>query len=186
MSAFLTHRVLCKFSSHLTDFTLLSTSHSKDLKTSLLQYSHNKTNARVYHFLNSDPENAYASIIKTYVQNDTGCPHILEHLATCGSKKYPIRDPFFNMLKRSVNTYMNAWTGDDFTSYPFSSANPTDWRNLYGVYLDMSLSALLNELDFRQEGWRYEIGEDGKRELKGIVLNEMKGAYQDSDRQMIK
>lgn len=90
------------------------------------------------------------------------------------------------MLKRSVNTYMNAWTGDDFTSYPFSSANPTDWRNLYGVYLDMSLSALLNELDFRQEGWRYEIGEDGKRELKGIVLNEMKGAYQDSDRQLIK
>ena len=81
---------------------------------------------------------------------------------------------------------MNAWTGDDFTSYPFSSATPTDWKNLYNVYLDMSFKASLNELDFRQEGWRYEINAEGKRELKGIVLNEMKGAYQDSDRQLFK
>nr|VVW86770.1 unnamed protein product [Nymphaea colorata] len=75
------------------------------------------------------------------------------------------------MLRRSVNTYMNAWTGDDFTSYPFSSANPADWRNLYRVYLDMSLKASLHELDFRQEGWRFELDSEGKRELKGIVLN---------------
>ena len=73
------------------------------------------------------------------------------------------------MIRRSVNTFMNAWTGDDFTSYPFSSANPTDWKNLYNVYLDMSFKASLNELDFRQEGWRYEINAEGKRELKGIV-----------------
>jgi Zn-dependent M16 (insulinase) family peptidase len=66
-----------------------------------------------------------------------------------------VRDPFFNMLRRSVSTYMNAWTGDDFTSYPFSSANPADWRNLYKVYLDMTLRARLHELDFRQEGWRF-------------------------------
>jgi len=75
------------------------------------------------------------------------------------------------MIKRSVNTYMNAWTGDDFTAYPFSSANPTDWRNLYQVYLDMSLRPLLNKLDFLQEGWRFEINEKGEKELKGIVLN---------------
>jgi Zn-dependent M16 (insulinase) family peptidase len=185
----ISNRILHRFSSQYPlspSFTLLSSTRSNDLKAHLHLYSHNKTNARIYHFQNSDPENAFASIVKTYVHNDTGCPHILEHLATCGSKKYPIRDPFFNMLKRSVYTYMNAWTGDDFTSYPFSSANPADWQNLHKVYLDMSMNALLNELDFRQEGWRYEINEANNRELKGIVLNEMKGAYQDSDRQLIK
>lgn len=88
------------------------------------------------------------------------------------------------MLKRSVNTYMNAWTGDDFTAYPFSSANPKDHQNLYSVYLDMSLKPLLNELDFRQEGWRWEYSQSGEKELKGIVLNEMKGAYQNPERQM--
>lgn len=82
------------------------------------------------------------------------------------------------MLKRSVNTYMNAWTGEDFTCYPFSSANPKDWNNLFGVYTDMSFRPLLNELDFMQEGWRYEINENGEKEIKGIVFNEMKGAYQ--------
>jgi Zn-dependent M16 (insulinase) family peptidase len=67
------------------------------------------------------------------------------------------------MLRRSVNTYMNAWTGDDFTSYLFSSANPTDWRNLYQVYLDMTLRASLHELDFRQEGWRFELAKEGQK-----------------------
>jgi Zn-dependent M16 (insulinase) family peptidase len=82
------------------------------------------------------------------------------------------------MLKRSVNTYMNAWTGEDFTCYPFSSSNPKDWNNLLNVYTDMSFKPLLNELDFMQEGWRYEINEKGQKEIKGIVFNEMKGAYQ--------
>lgn len=95
-------------------------------------------------------------MVQTLPSNDKGCPHILEHLACCGSQRYPIRDPFFNMLKRSVNSYMNAWTGEDFTAYPFSSPNPKDFSNLYQVYLDMSMRPLLNELDFRQEGWRYE------------------------------
>lgn len=89
------------------------------------------------------------------------------------------------MIKRSVNTYMNAWTGDDFTAYPFASANRTDWGNLYKVYLDMAFQPLLNKLDFRQEGWRFEVDEDAQKQIKGIVLNEMKGAYQDADRQLI-
>lgn len=80
---------------------------------------------------------------------------------------------------------MNAWTGDDFTAYPFASANPKDWFNLYHVYLDMTLRPLLHRLDFMQEGWRYELDEEGNKVLKGIVLNEMKGAYQDSDRQLM-
>lgn len=155
----ITRKILNKFSTHTPanspHFTLLSATPAPDLKATLLQYTHTPTNSRVYHFQNNDPENAFASVVKTYVLNDTGCPHILEHLACCGSQKYPVRDPFFNMLRRSVSTYMNAWTGDDFTSYPFSSANPTDWRNLYKVYLDMTLRARLHELDFRQEGWRF-------------------------------
>lgn len=93
---------------------------------------------------NSDPDNCFAPIVKTLPKNNTGCPHILEHLACCGSERYPIRDPFFNMLKRSTNTYMNAWTGDDFTSYPFSSANPQDFQNLYKVYLDLCLKPNLH------------------------------------------
>ena len=80
---------------------------------------------------------------------------------------------------------MNAWTGDDFTAYPFSSPNYKDWFNLYSVYLDMTFKPLLNRLDFMQEGWRFEMDEEGNKVLKGIVLNEMKGAYQDSDRQLM-
>jgi Zn-dependent M16 (insulinase) family peptidase len=161
----MTQRILHPFGSAvgIGTFKHVSTIYSEDLKMHLHQFAHGKTDARIYHFENSDPDNAYASIVKTYVQNDKGCPHILEHLACCGSQKYPIRDPFFNMIKRSVNTYMNAWTGDDFTSYPFSSANPKDWQNLYKVYLDMSLKPLLNELDFRQEGWRYELNSEGAK-----------------------
>lgn len=114
----------------------------------------------IYNIKADDPDNTFAPVVKTLVENDTGCPHILEHLACCGSHRYPIRDPFFNMLKRSVNTYMNAWTGEDFTAYPFSSANSKDFNNLYSVYLDMSLRPNLHELDFRQEGWRYELTPD--------------------------
>lgn len=109
----------------------------------------------VYNLKTNNSDNTFAPVVRTLPENDTGCPHILQHLACCGSERFPIRDPFFNMLRRSVNTYMNAWTGDDFTAYPFSSANPKDFDNLYKVYLDMCLRPLLNELDFRQEGWRY-------------------------------
>ena len=140
----LARRVLRFSSAASPHFALLSATDAPDLKATLLQYAHPGTNARVYHFRNRDPESAFASVVKTYVLNDSGCPHILEHLATCGSEKFPVRDPFFNMLKRSVNTYMNAWTGDDFTAYLFSSANTADWQNLYRVYLDMTLRASLH------------------------------------------
>lgn len=126
----------------------------------------------------------FAAVVKTFAANDKGCPHILEHLTCCGSEKYPIRDPFFNMIKRSVNTYMNAWTGDDFTCYPFSSVNHKDWNNLYSVYLDMVFKPQLKELDFLQEGWRFELDAAGNRSFKGVVLNEMKGTEQDADRQL--
>lgn len=142
-------------------FTHLHSCYSDDMKVHLHQYQHQATKAHIYHFQNSDPENAFASVVKTFASNNKGCPHILEHLACCGSEKYPIRDPFFNMIKRSVNSYMNAWTGDDFTCYPFSSPNLKDWNNLYRVYLDMSLKPILHKLDFHQEGWRYQINQQG-------------------------
>jgi Zn-dependent M16 (insulinase) family peptidase len=126
----ITAKLIYRFSQsqpHLQNFTHISSIPSPTRNLTLHQYSHNQTKARVYHFESEDREKAYASIIKTFVTNSKGCPHILEHLACCGSDKYPIRDPFFNMIKRSVNSYMNAWTGDDFTAYPFASANAKDW-----------------------------------------------------------
>ena len=160
----LTKTVLRRYSqssSVYNNYQHLESTQSSTFNLALHQYSHSQTQARIYHFQNEDEEKCFASIVKTLVGNNKGCPHILEHLACCGSERYPIRDPFFNMIKRSVNSYMNAWTGDDFTSYPFASANPKDWHNLYQVYLDMSLRPLLNKHDFRQEGWRFEIDEQG-------------------------
>lgn len=99
--------------------------------------------------------------------NSTGLPHILEHLVLCGSKSFPVRDPFFKMLNRSLATFMNAMTGADYTMYPFSTQNYVDYRNLQKVYLDAVLMPNLKESDFRQEGWRLEHTnpEDMKSEL---------------------
>lgn len=125
-------------------------------------------------------DNVFAVLFRTPPDDHTGKPHILEHLATCGTSKYPVRDPFFNMIKRSLNTYMNAWTGSDFTMYPFSTQNVKDFNNLLSVYLEMSFFPRLDYLDFRQEGHRIEFKEwnDPKTDLeyKGVVYNEMKGA----------
>jgi len=131
----------------------------------------------------SDTDNVFSVLFRTPPDDHTGKTHILEHLATCGSKHYPVRDPFFNMLKRSLNTYMNAWTGSDFTMYPFSTQNVQDFRNLLSVYTDMAFAPNLNYFDFRQEGHRLEFveSEDPESGLmrKGVVYNEMKGAMSD-------
>ena len=144
------------------------------------QLEHMNTGARFLHLDSSDMDNVFAVLFRTPPDDHTGKPHILEHLATCGTEKYPIRDPFFNMIKRSLNTYMNAWTGSDFTMYPFSSQNAKDFNNLLSVYLEMSFFPRLNYQDFRQEGHRLEFKEwnDPTTELeqKGVVYNEMKGA----------
>jgi Zn-dependent M16 (insulinase) family peptidase len=112
--------------------------------------------------------------------DSTGVAHILEHTALCGSEKYPVRDPFFMMIRRSLNTFMNAFTSSDWTAYPFASQNKKDFNNLLGVYLDSVFFARLDPLDFAQEGHRLEFAEpaDTSSELtyKGVVFNEMKGA----------
>lgn len=146
---------------------------------------HAATGAKWLHLDSSDTDNVFAVMFRTPPDDHTGKPHILEHLALCGSRHYPVRDPFFNMIKRSLNTFMNAWTGSDFTMYPFSSQNAQDYRNLLSVYTDAAFLPNLNYLDFRQEGHRLEFTdpEDPKSGLKfhGVVYNEMKGAMSDPD-----
>ena len=118
--------------------------------------------------------------LRTVPDDSSGVAHILEHTALCGSEKYPVRDPFFMMIRRSLNTFMNAFTSSDWTAYPFASQNRKDFDNLLKVYLDSVFFARLDPLDFAQEGHRLEFSnaEDCNTPLtfKGVVFNEMKGA----------
>ena len=140
---------------------------------------HLKTGARWMHCGADDPNNVFNVAFRTTPTDDTGVAHILEHTALCGSEKYPVRDPFFNMLRRSLSTFMNAMTAAH-TCYPFSTMNQTDYYNLLGVYLDAAFFPKLTREDFLQEGHRLEFSrmDDPTSELtiKGVVFNEMKGA----------
>ena len=117
--------------------------------------------------------------LRTVPKDSSGVAHILEHTALCGSARFPVRYPFFSMLRRSLNTFMNAFTASDYTAYPFASVNPKDFYNLLDVYLDAVFFARLDPLDFAQEGHRVEFSEpdnpDSPLVYKGVVLNEMKG-----------
>ncbi len=132
------------------------------------------------HFASANTENVFLVGLKTVPFDNSGVAHILEHTALCGSEKYPVRDPFFMMIRRSLNTFMNAFTSSDWTAYPFASKNKKDFRNLLEVYLDAVFFARLDELDFLQEGHRLEFvdADNPETELtyKGVVYNEMKGA----------
>jgi hypothetical protein len=132
------------------------------------------------HIAADDPENMFCLSFQTIPTKSDGVAHILEHTVLCGSEKYPVKDPFFAMQRRSLNTFMNAFTGPDFTCYPAASQVPKDFYNLLEVYLDAVFHPNLNELSFLQEGHRLEftIPEDPSSPLenKGIVFNEMKGA----------
>ena len=142
---------------------------------------HKHCNAQWLHMENpADSTNAFSIHLKTVPQDSTGIAHILEHCTLCGSKKYPVRDPFMKMLNRSLAS-MNAMTGPDYTFYPFSTPNKKDFYNLMQVYLDSVFNPLLREMDFRQEGWRLDKDQDtGKLAIKGVVFNEMKGAFADA------
>lgn len=166
-------------------FKLLSKDYFPDYQFTLLKFKHQELGMVHYHIDTSDTNNCFSVTFKTVPDDNTGKMHILEHLALCGSQKYPVRDPFFNMIKRSLNTYMNAWTGPDFTSYPFSSANKKDFYNLLSVYGESVFKPLLRKTDFMQEGWRLELEDpenlDSAIKLKGVVYNEMKGVYENPD-----
>jgi len=152
----------------------------KTLNLVIEEYEHQKTGAVHYHLASDNPENVFLVALRTVPMDSTGVAHILEHTALCGSKKYPVRDPFFMMIRRSLNTFMNAFTSSDWTAYPFASQNTKDFQNLLEVYLDAVFFSSLNELDFAQEGHRIEFAEpdnsDSALEYKGVVFNEMKGA----------
>lgn len=137
---------------------------------------HEASGARHYHLASSDENNAFMVAFPTLPEDSSGVAHILEHTALCGSERYPVRDPFFMMLRRSLNTYMNAFTSSDSTAYPFATCNRKDFDNLLGVYLDAAFAPRLDPLDFAQEGWRYDFDAGGALEYHGVVYNEMKGA----------
>lgn len=149
------------------------------LHATFVEYRHRVTGARHIHLGTDNSENVFLVAFKTMPEDSTGVAHVLEHTALCGSKRFPVRDPFFLMIRRSLNTFMNAFTASDWTAYPFASTNAQDFDNLLRVYLDAAFFPELNALDFAQEGIRRELvaGEAGERlEYKGVVFNEMKGA----------
>ncbi len=158
----------------------------KELRCVFYELEHASTGARHIHIQNDDAENTFSVAFKTVPRDSTGVAHILEHTALCGSGNYPVRDPFFSMLKRSLSTFMNAFTASDWTMYPFSTQTPKDYYNLMGVYLDAAFFPNLDELSFMQEGHRLEIeeGDPVKLVYKGVVYNEMKGAMSSPDQVM--
>ena len=146
------------------------------IDASLIELEHETTKARHIHIGNTDRENTFGVFFRTVPEDSTGVAHILEHTVLCGSEKFKVRDPFFSMIKRSLSTFMNAFTASDWTMYPFSSQNEKDYYNLMDVYLDAAFFPNIDELSFKQEGHRLELTPEGELEYKGVVYNEMKGA----------
>ena len=157
-------------------FELLEHRHIEALSMDVLISQHVKTGAMHYHLAHPSDENAFLVGFRTQPMDSKGEAHILEHVALCGSKKFPVRDPFFSMIKRSLNTFMNAMTAADWTAYPYATQNKNDYFNLLDVYLDAAFFPNIHPLDFAQEGIRVELDADDKPQFKGIVFNEMKGA----------
>ncbi|NOY14223.1 MAG: peptidase M16, partial [Deltaproteobacteria bacterium] len=153
------------------------------INATMIRLQHQSTGARFMHLQRDDDNHLFAVGFRTPPDDSTGVAHILEHTALCGSQRFPVRDPFFSMLKRSLNSFMNAMTASDWTLYPFSSMNHKDFQNLLEIYLDAAFYPRLTERDFRQEGHRLEFAEldnpQSPLEYKGVVYNEMKGAMSD-------
>ena len=139
-------------------------------------YKHSKFNTQHIHLDADNDEKVFMVAFRTIPEDSSGVAHILEHTSLCGSEKYPVRDPFFMMIRRSLNSFMNAFTSSDWTAYPFATQNNKDFKNLLDVYVDSAFFPRLDPLDFSQEGHRLEIDSEDKLEIKGVVFNEMKGA----------
>lgn len=155
----------------------------KELNTKFLLFIHKKTGAEVLVGENNDENKTFGISFDTPQNNSTGIAHILEHSILCGSEKFPVKEPFVILLQNSLNTFLNAFTFGDKTMYPVASMNEQDFYNLALVYLDSVFYPRITENIFKQEGWHYEL-EEGKDlpEYKGVVFNEMKGAYSDAQR----
>lgn len=162
----------------LSGFILERVEHILELRATAYIFTHQKTGARVFHLFNDDTNNLFSIAFRTPVHNSTGVPHILEHSVLCGSKKFPIKDPFQELLKGSLQTFLNALTYPDKTMYPVSSQVEKDFYNLVDVYCDAVFNPLLTENTFYQEGWHFDVENMEKNVgIKGIVYNEMKGVY---------
>jgi len=161
-------------------FQFLRSQPIPSLNVTVEEYEHKATGARHIHLSADNDENVFLVALRTVPQDSTGVAHILEHTALCGSERYPVRDPFFMMTRRSLNTFMNAFTSSDWTAYPFASVNRKDFDNLLQVYMDAVFFSRLDPLDFAQEGHRLEFAEadnpNSELQFKGVVYNEMKGA----------
>lgn len=161
-------------------FKLIRATEIPELQCFLRELIHEPSGARIMHIENEDPENLFCLSFQTLPYNSNGVAHILEHTVLCGSRKFPVKDPFFAMNRRSLNTFLNALTGADFTCYPAASQVPQDFYNLLEVYLDAVFHPILDERSFLQEGHRLEFSHPSDPhtplEFKGIVYNEMKGA----------
>ena len=170
--------------SGLQAYELLQQETLTDIRSEGYLLRHKKSGARIMLIRNEDDNKVFNIAFRTTPSDSTGVAHIIEHTVLCGSEKYPSKDPFVELVKGSMNTFLNAMTYPDKTMYPVASCNDQDFRNLMDVYLDAVFHPNIyrNELIFRQEGWSYQL-EDAEDELvyNGVVYNEMKGAYSSPD-----
>ncbi len=161
-------------------FELIREHRVDTLSLTMAEYQHRVTGAEHYHLSAQNSENVFLVAFRTVPVDSSGVAHILEHTSLCGSRRYPVRDPFFMMNRRSLNTFMNALTSSDYTAYPFASQNRKDFFNLMDIYLDAVFFSRLDQLDFLQEGHRLEFEDQDDPEscltYKGVVYNEMKGS----------
>lgn len=168
----------------MKNYTEFESKYIDEIHSKVTIYKHNKTGARICTISNDDPNKVFMIAFRTPAINSTGLTHILEHSVLCGSKKFPVKDPFLELMKGSLNTFLNAFTGPDRTMYPCASQNSQDFKNLMNVYADAVFypNIYAHEEIFRQEGWRYELF-DKKDPItyNGVVYNEMKGAFSSPD-----
>lgn len=155
-----------------------------ECKSKAVLYKHKKTGAQVMSVSNDDENKVFGIVLRTPPNDSTGIPHILEHSVLCGSRKYPLKEPFVELLKGSLHTFLNAFTYPDRTCYPVASTNTKDFYNLVDVYLDAVFfpKCVEDKWTFQQEGWHYELNDPSEPiSYKGVVFNEMKGVYSQPD-----
>ncbi len=165
---------------NLESYDLIESRNIAELDSKGYILSHKKTGAKIFLLSNDDDNKVFCIGFRTPPADNTGVPHILEHSVLCGSEKFPVKDPFVELVKGSLNTFLNAMTYPDKTVYPVASCNDTDFQNLMDVYMDAVLHPNIDKEEkiFRQEGWHYEIdSEDGNITYNGVVYNEMKGVF---------
>ncbi|MFV0423418.1 insulinase family protein [Oleidesulfovibrio sp.] len=158
-------------------FTLIEERQIPELSSRARLWKHNATGAQLLSMCNADENKVFGVSFRTPPYDSTGVAHILEHSVLCGSAKYPVKEPFVELLKGSLQTFLNAFTYPDKTCYPVASTNLADFYNLIDVYIDAAFFPRITPEIFQQEGWHYETEEDGSLTYKGVVFNEMKGVY---------